>query len=202
MLYLIRLILQAMPVTHSTRTPNTLPITTVDLNAFCDAGKSLTGQSPASEFGALDDDAGGSLQPVDWHIQGTSKPVVGAQYDKTVDTYYRFIQLKANTQMKATCGRCLNEMVLSLAVDAQLQVFQTDEAADQAAMATDADTSPDPIVSSRTFDLLDQVQEELLLAMPENPTHADGDASCMLPVVVNTVQSSAFAVLASLKKAK
>jgi uncharacterized protein len=196
------MILQAMPINRSSSTPNTLPVTTVDLNAFCDAGKSLAGQSPAAEFGALDEDAGGSLQAVDWHIQGSSKPVAGAHYDKTVDTHYRFIQLKANTQMKATCGRCLNEMVLSLAVDAQLQVFQTDEAADHAAMASDADTSPDPIVSSRTFDLLDQVQEELLLAMPENPMHPDGDALCTLPAVVNNVQSSAFAVLASLKKAK
>ncbi len=181
--------------------PNTLPVTTVDLNSFCDMGKSVSGQSAADEFGALDEVFEGSLQPVSWRIQGASRPIMGAQYDKNVDTHYRFLNIQASTQAAATCGRCLNEMVLKLAIDVGLQVFQTDDAADAAAMSADADASPDPIVASRTFDLLDQVQEELLLAMPDNPMHTEGDAQCVLPAVVNTVQTSAFAVLASLKKA-
>ena len=175
-----------------TANPNTLPFTTVDLNAFCDAGKSLSGQSAADEFGALDDDVGGSLQVVDWSVQGSSKPVAGAQFDKSTESHYRFLHVKASTQVKATCGRCLNEMALKLVVDTQLQAFQTDEAADQAAMSADADTLSDPIVASRTFDLLDQIQEELLLAMPENPMHDDGDVLCILPIVVNNKQTSAL----------
>jgi uncharacterized protein len=93
-------------------------------------------------------------------------------------------------------------MALTLAVDTLLQAFQTDEAADEAAMVADADTLPDPIVASRSFDLLDQVQEELMLAMPENPMHVDNDPVCVLPAVVNQPKTTAFAVLASLKTAK
>jgi uncharacterized protein len=182
--------------------PNTQPVTTVDLNAFCDAGKFLSGRSAADEFGALDEYVEGSLQAVEWQIQGSHKPVPGAQFDKTMDANYRFLTIKASTQVGATCGRCLNAMTLTLAVDTQLQAFQTDEAADSAAMTPEADALPDPIVASRTFDLLDQVQEELLLAMPDNPMHAENDPVCVLPAVVNNEQASAFAVLASLKKAK
>ncbi len=198
-------ILQAMTVATLAQpkpAPNTLPATTVDLNAFCDAAQSLSGRSAPDEFGALNESVDGSLQAVDWQIQGSAKPIAGAQFDKTMDLNHRFLTIKARTQVAAMCGRCLSTMSLALAVDVRLQAFQTDAAADAAAMVQDADAMPDPIVASRTFDLLDQVQEELLLAMPDNPTHPEGDPACVLPVVVNKTQTSAFAVLASLKRPK
>jgi uncharacterized protein len=191
-------ILQAMSATP----PNTLPATTVDLNAFCDAGKMIKGQSPAQEFGALNEDVGGTLQAIEWQIHGAFKPILGAQYDKSSAVNDRFLHVLARTQAQVTCARCLKMLPLALNVDVQLQVFQTDDAADAAAMQPDADTLPDPIVASRTFDLLDQVQEELLLAMPDNPMHHDSDPACVLPVTTTNVQTSAFAALASLKQAK
>jgi uncharacterized protein len=186
----------------ATTAPTIVPAThtTVDLNAFCDAAKSLAGQSPASEFGALDEYVDGSLQAVDWSITGSSKAVKGAQFDKSTDPYTRYLQVNAATKVGATCGRCLNAMVLDLTVNVLLQVFSTDEAADAAAMTPEADAMPDPIVASRHFDLLDQVQEELLLNMPDNPMHPEGDAACVLPATVNNAQASPFAMLASLKK--
>jgi uncharacterized protein len=195
---MIAMILQAMSVPN----PNTLPVTTVDLNAFCDANKVLSGQSMADEFGALNDDVAGSLQAVDWRIQGSFKPVMGAQYDKNIAVNDRFLHVVAHTQASVTCGRCLKPMTLKLRVDTQLQVFQTDAAADAAAMQAEADTLPDPIVASRTFDLLDQVQEELLLAMPDNAMHDETDPVCSLPATTQGAPTSAFAALASLKVLK
>jgi uncharacterized protein len=186
----------------ATTSCTTAPTTTVDLNNFCDTAKSITGQSPASEFGALDEYVDGSLQTVAWSITGSNKAVKGAQYDKATDLFTRYLHIRATTKVGATCGRCLNAMVLDLTVDAQLQVFQTDAAADAAAMTPDADAKPDPIVTSRNFDLLDQVQEELLLNMPDNPMHHEGDAACMLPVTVSNVQASPFASLAALSGLK
>ncbi len=174
--------------------------TTVDLNAFCDTAKSFAGQSPASEFGALDEYVEGSLQAVEWSVTGSNKAVKGAQYDKATDLFTRYLHIRAATKVGANCGRCLNPMVLDLSVDAHLQVFQTDDAADAAAMTAEADAMPDPIVTSRSFDLLDQVQEELLLNMPDNPMHSEGDPVCVLPATVDNKQASPFAVLAGLKK--
>jgi hypothetical protein len=43
-------ILLAMPGTQDPMTQTANSATTVDLNVFCDAAKSLAGHSPASEF--------------------------------------------------------------------------------------------------------------------------------------------------------
>ena len=176
--------------------------TTVDLNNFCDLGHVLMGESPADEFGALNEDAGGTVQTVSWHIRGFTQPIAGAQFDKTMALNARFLAIQASTQVQVSCVRCLNPMIITLEVDTVLQVFQDDAAADAAAMGSDADLQPDPIVTARQFDLLDQVQEELLLAMPDNPAHEDGDALCVLPVMPKDTRNTAFSVLASLKQGK
>ncbi len=197
---MIDTLISISPTAATSTTTMTTIQTTVDLNAFCDAAKSLASQSPASEFGALDEYVEGTLQVVDWSVTGSSKAVRGAQFDKSAELYTRYLQVNAATKVGAICGRCLNAMVLDLTVDVLLQVFSTDEAADEAAMTPEADAMPDPIVSNRNFDLLDQVQEELLLNMPDNPMHPAGDASCSLPPTIDGTQASPFAVLVSLKK--
>jgi uncharacterized metal-binding protein YceD (DUF177 family) len=173
---------------------------TVDLNAFCDTAQTLAAQTPADHFELLNHYVNDTLQDVAWQVSGSRKAVKGAQYDKTIESHDRFLHIKASTHVSVTCGRCLQSMALELTVDTQLQVFQTNEAADEAALTEEADLLPDPIVASRYFDLVLQVQEELLLNMPESPVHDEAmhGKVCHLPSDASSKKLSPFAGLAGL----
>lgn len=170
----------------------------VDLNVFCDTDQSvLKQQTPASVFSSLYAYVKGFLQPIDWTVHGYNRELMGAVYDSTLETYHRFLHIKADTQVQIMCCRCLQMMTLPLKVDTVLQVFQTEQAADHAALYGDLENSLDPIVSSRQFDLIQQVQEELLLAIPENPVHKDINESgtmCIIPKNNRTESTSLFAL--------
>jgi uncharacterized metal-binding protein YceD (DUF177 family) len=191
-----------LPTHTSTTSTTSTPTTVVDLNVFCDTAQTLAAQTPASAFELLNDYVEGSLQAVNWQVTGSSKAVQGAQYDSSIEAYARYLHVKASSSASVMCGRCLQAMSLELLVDTQLQVFQTDEAADEAALADNADTLPDPIVAHRQFDLVLQVQEELLLNIPENPVHDEDDVAtqtiCKLPSDAGSKKLSPFAGLAGL----
>jgi uncharacterized metal-binding protein YceD (DUF177 family) len=169
----------------------------VDLNTFCDTAQNLAAQqTPPNFFEWLNDYVEGSLQPVDWSISGSRLAVKGAEYDVSIPAYERFLHVKASTNVQIMCGRCLQMMPLTLTVDSMLQVFQSDEAADEAALADHSEDCPDPIVSSRQFDLITQIQEELLLAIPENPVHeklSENGIACTVPTDVAAKPVSLFA---------
>ncbi len=171
----------------------------VDLNVFCDTSQTLSGTAFAADLNDLNTFVHGSLEPVSWAVRGSNKPVKGAQYDSSIESTYRFLHVQANTRVALTCGRCLTTMPVELQVDTALQVFQTEQAADDAAMTEDPDSVPDPIVTHRQFDLMAQVQEELLLNIPDNPCHEVGNPVCQLPASVDNTQASPFAMLRSLK---
>lgn len=173
--------------------------TVVDLNAFCDASRTQSGKALPTDLKDLNVFVNGSLEDVSWAVQGSNKPVKGAQYDSSIASTYRFLHVQANTRVSLTCGRCLNPMGFDLTVDTALQVFQSDQAADNAAMVEDPDNAPDPIVTHRQFDLLAQVQEELLLNIPDNPCHDEADPVCQLPVNIDNTLASPFAMLQKLK---
>ncbi|MEN9912219.1 MAG: hypothetical protein RI956_663 [Pseudomonadota bacterium] len=169
----------------------------VDLNTFCDTAQSAAAQqTPPNFFEWLNDYVEGHLQPVDWSISGSRRAVKGAEYDVSIPAYERFLHVKASTNVQVMCGRCLQMMPLALVVDSTLQVFQSDEAADEAALADHSEDCPDPIVSSRQFDLIAQIQEELLLAIPENPVHDELNKhgiACTVPTDVAAKPVSLFA---------
>jgi uncharacterized protein len=167
----------------------------VDLNRFCDTADSRQAHTAATQMRHVFDFVQGQLAAVSWQAAGSRKAVKGAQFDASIESHERFLHIQASTQVSLTCGRCLNLMQLPLQVNANLQVFQSEQAADDAAMTPDADQLPDPIVASRQFDLLAQVQEELLLNLPDNPQHEAGDAQCQLPAQLDNSTASPFAAL-------
>jgi uncharacterized protein len=182
---------------NHTELPSTSARPIVDLNLFCDTAQGVSAQqTPAQAFKWLNDYVEDHLSAVDWHVSGSRRAVKGAEYDVNLPDYERFLQVKASATVRLMCCRCLQMMPLALAVDSTLQVFQSDEAADQAALDDHSEDTPDPIVSSRQFDLLAQVQEELLLAIPEHPLHDEVNEHgepCTLPTDAVAKPTSLFA---------
>ncbi len=107
--------------------------------------------------------------------------------------------LSANAKLSMTCTRCLEPIAVSLAVDRRFWVVK-DEAT---AQLLDADQDEiDVLAASRQFDVMELLEDELLMALPVQPTHDQ----CDLPERKTGLQMpdegkpNPFAVLAALKK--
>ncbi len=169
----------------------------INLNDWIDAGKTAQGETPASEFENLNDLLQGSLSPVSWQVSSARHATQGAAFVAELEPYQRFLNVQAQASGQTTCPRCLAALPVTITVDNTLQVFQTEDAADVCAMNEDADAQPDPIVASRQFNLIAQIEEELLL---ELDLHAVHEPLCDLPQEQASSKPNPFAMLASLKK--
>jgi uncharacterized protein len=183
----------------------------MDIGAFIDSEAPLEGQSPLAELprvaeGLPPDVAHGTVEPVTWRAQGRLLA-------QRVGEPQRWLDLKAHALLPWTCQRCLQPVTLPVEIDRTIR-FVADESM---AAELDADLEDDVLVTSRSFDLLDLIEDELIMASPLVPRHdecpqppkmsvsdpgvddethalqegeADGDTSRKNP----------FAVLAQLKK--
>ena len=176
--------------------------TVVALNAWVDRGEALARNTPGAAMPRLHaylKTPAGSESAVQWRVTGSSKKNALSQFDASIEPHERYLAVQARTQAQASCVRCLQPVAIDLVVDTVLRVYQTDAAADEAAMREDADALPDPIVASAQFDLLAQVEEELLLELPDTPLHPEGTASCVLPLAAQNAPLSPFAALSGLR---
>lgn len=78
-----------------------------------------------------------------------------------------WLHLRAGTHLQLICQRCLNPVDVELSVERSFR-FAPDEAA---AAAEDDAAEEDVLAESRSFDLVELVEDELLMAMPVVPRH-------------------------------
>lgn len=78
-----------------------------------------------------------------------------------------WLHLRAQTVLPLTCQRCLGAVSVKLAVDRPFR-FVADE---ETAAAQDDDAQEDVLALSRSFDLLELIEDELLMEMPLAPRH-------------------------------
>ena len=78
-----------------------------------------------------------------------------------------WLHLHAGACLSLVCQRCLQPVEAVLGVERSFR-FVADE---KQAAAVDADIEEDVLVLSRTFDLVDLIEDELLLALPLVPRH-------------------------------
>ena len=137
----------------------------LDVAAFADAAAELSGEVDqrslarlAAAVPALPGDA--LPAPVHWQVRGEARPVAGGRREVRM-------HLKATTSVALECQRCLQPLSEPLAVDRWFR-FVADE--DEAARLDEL-SEDDVLVSSRSFDLLALVEDELILALPLIPRH-------------------------------
>lgn len=138
-----------------------------------------------------------------WSVEWGLEPVRGG-------TARPFLRLTGHATVHLQCQRCLSVMAVDLEVDRRFW-FAPDEA--QAA-AWDEDTEDDVLVGSRSFDVLELLEDELLLALPLVPRHevcpvpllpasspsGDDQGAGAEPSGSDDAPAHPFAVLAQLKR--
>lgn len=107
-----------------------------------------------------------------------------------------FVDLEVEGVVWLQCQRCLHAYEQSLLVRTRLEVMRSEEEADAAPLDDD---EADVIVGSRSFDLITQIEDELLLALPVSPRHAVCPDEVLPEEAEAEKKPSPFAVLANLK---
>jgi len=135
----------------------------LDVAAFAAAGAALEGRAPLSELPRLAQSAVATDAAIDvtWHVDGERKSRVGSPDEI-------WLHLRAEVGLPLECQRCLAPVVVPVEVDQRLRFVDGGEVA---AAALDADSDDDVLALSRSFDLLELVEDELLLALPIVPRH-------------------------------
>lgn len=173
----------------------------LDVQAFAEAGAELSGAWPLATLERLAAGASADAPPaardqVHWSARGTCRRRAGAAPE------WR-LELRARTAIRLECQRCLQPLETVVEFDRPLRFV----AGEQEAAALDADSDEDVLVLSRSLDLRELVEDELLLALPLVPRHA----ACPAPLAAAAEPAPAegeaaparpnpFAALAALKK--
>lgn len=100
------------------------------------------------------------------------------------------LRVRAGGSVGMTCQRCLQPLTVPVAVEAELELAESQEAAEA------AEDEVDRVVASRNMDVAAIVEDELLLALPMVAAHED----CQLPADDDGPAPSPFARLAGLRK--
>lgn len=170
--------------------------TRLDVQAFAAHGGVLSGRWPLALFERLSDAAASGSRPtdadsVDWQVRGEQR----VARDGTPEFW---LQLQASTVLALECRRCLEPVQVPARADTWLRFVRGEDAAAE----LDAESDFDVLALTRSLDLRELVEDELLLALPLVPAHE----LCPnpLPTPADTTEpmpaSNPFAALADLKR--
>jgi uncharacterized protein len=134
----------------------------LDVRRFAEAAGQLDAQDTVGSYGRLlaETDGRGADWPVRWSARGELRNP-GHLHPQP------WVHLKAHTDLPLVCQRCLAPVDVPVEVERSFR-FATDEAA---AAAEDDASEEDVLAQSRSFDLVELVEDELLMALPVAPRH-------------------------------
>lgn len=169
----------------------------LEVQAFAKEAGQLDGGWPLLQLVRLADsaldgaDASRRDTEVAWSARGEQRAAPGTEPQT-------WLHLQARTQVSLECQRCLKPMAVALEIDRSFLFVHGEDAAAQ----LDADSEDDVLALTRSFDLRELVEDELLLALPIVPRHKVCPEP--LPVRPNDPQAeerpNPFAALAALKR--
>lgn len=165
----------------------------LDVRAFAAAGAGLEGEVRADElprlWGELVQDPSRPVPTVRWALRGLERVEPGGARQT-------WVELNAEAEVPLVCQRCLEPVVEPLRVERQFQ-FVRDEAE---AERLDAEVEHEVLAISRELDLPGLIEDELLLALPLVPRHADCQVLAEQPAAGPERVSGAFAALGALRR--
>ena len=137
----------------------------VDIVAFARRGGAASGTFGLSGLGRLCGEAHpealpGPADQVHWKASAEARSVRAGGSEI-------WLHLHAGASLSLVCQRCLQPVQAVLGVERNFR-FVADE---KQAAAIDADIEEDVLVLSRSFDLVELIEDELLLALPLVPRH-------------------------------
>ncbi|MEQ1682314.1 MAG: YceD family protein [Burkholderiaceae bacterium] len=168
----------------------------LEVQAFAKEAGHLAGRWPLMQLLRVAESALGDAEErraaeVIWSARGEQRAAPGGELQT-------WMHVKAGTVVSLECQRCLQPMAVALAVERSFLFVHGEDAAAQ----LDADSEDDVLALTRSLDLRELVEDELLLAMPIVPRHEV--CPVPLPVRPNDPQAeekpNPFAALAVLKR--
>lgn len=129
---------------------------------FAQAGASLLGEERLARFPRLLDEAKGLGGEIWVHYEARGDIRADAA---GVDEVW--VHLQATVQLPQTCQRCLGPAEIEVSFDRDFRFVATEALAE----VEDEESEEDVLVLSKSFDLLELVEDELLMAMPVAPKH-------------------------------
>jgi len=178
----------------------------LDVAAFAAEGGRLAGTWPLAELprlaasraeegatAAASADADARTDEVHWQADGEARPVAGGPAEIWMD-------LSARVRMDLTCQRCLAPVAAEVHAARRFRFV----AGEQQAAALDGEIEEEVLALTKSLDLRELVEDELLLALPLVPRHA----VCPEPPTLQfgdiasatEEQTNPFAALAALRK--
>ncbi|MDR2127781.1 MAG: YceD family protein [Burkholderiaceae bacterium] len=136
----------------------------LDVARFARQDAQLGGQTALRDFARVAQDCHADIAAdnvVEWLAHGEFRAAPDG-------SGHPALHLRARAQMPMVCQRCLEPMLMAVAVDRHF-VFLSGEAQ---ATALDDASEDDLLALVRDFDLLALIEDELMLAMPLVPRHA------------------------------
>lgn len=170
----------------------------LDVKSFAEDAGTVSGQEPVRQHERLmaETQGRGAEAPVSWSATGEVRNSGHVQPQI-------WLHLTANATLPLTCQRCLAPVDIAVAVQRSFR-FVPDE--DMAAAQDDA-SEEDVLALSRSFDLVELVEDELLMELPLAPRHE----ACPVPVQLSAAdpgveapkpRENPFALLGKLKIGK
>ena len=134
----------------------------LDVRRFAEEGATLGGREPVEKHERLmaETQGRGAGSAVVWSAAGEMRKPGHVRPEI-------WLHLHAQTMLPLTCQRCLGAVNVELAVDRPFR-FVPDE---ETAAAQDDEAQEDVLALSRSFDLMELVEDELLMEMPLAPRH-------------------------------
>lgn len=134
----------------------------LDVKAFAEEGAHLNGEQPLVEHARLmaETEGRGAGSIVHWSAAGEMRNPRHVHPEI-------WVHLKSDAILPLTCQRCLLPVDVPVSVDRSFRFVQ-----DEAMAATeDEESEEDVLVLSRSLDLLELVEDELLMELPLAPRH-------------------------------
>lgn len=134
----------------------------LDVRRFAEEDARFESSAPLSQWSRLAAEAQdrGGDGPVHWSARGEL-------VDRDRLRPQPWLHLQADARLRLICQRCLHPVDVDLSVERSFRFAE-----DEAAAATEDEVSEEDVLAeSRSFDLLELVEDELLMAVPVVPRH-------------------------------
>jgi len=181
---------------YTARMKNDFAPRTLHVAAFAQSGGSHAGEERLARFERLMEESRG-LGGETW----VSYSVSGEIRQDAAGANEPWLNLKAHASLALVCQRCMGPVDVPVEFDRSFRFVATEDLA----AVEDEESEEDVLVLSKTFNLLELIEDELLMAMPLSPMHV----ACPQPVKMQVADAgfeevedekpNPFAVLQKLK---
>ena len=158
----------------------------IDAFEFCRTNSTREGVTPVAEMTRLSKDCANTSGEISWKAEGGSSK-------------HGFPQLRLSVagKVQLVCQRCMSPFEYEMDSSTLLMLGKDDEEADEIEEIID-DESIDVIVGARAMNLMDLIEDEALLALPQAPKHEVCPDTSLVDSAKNE-KASPFAGLKGLK---